>query len=102
MNNFPIGDAKPSKGPVLGTIIIVILIIIGGIYIISSRRGEVGVTPGDQTGAGDQTNAGDATNVTPDGNALDNQAAALNGLQSIETELDASETDLQNLDQELQ
>lgn len=37
MNQFPITD-KPSKGPVLGIVIIIILIILGGIYILTSRQ----------------------------------------------------------------
>ena len=102
MNNFPIGDKPSSKGPMLGTIIIVILIIIGGIYIISSRRdGETVLPPGGVPA--DTTpieQSGTPTGVIPTG--TDNQAAVLDGLKSVEADLNSSETDLQNLDQELQ
>ena len=101
MNNFPIGDKPSSKGPMFGTIIIVILIIIGGIYIISSRQSnETGVVPppvNEETGTPGGIPAD--TSVTP---TADTQAAALDGLKSVETDLNASETDLQNLDRELQ
>ncbi|MEK7552643.1 MAG: hypothetical protein AAB505_00865 [Patescibacteria group bacterium] len=33
INDFPLPPSKPSNGPLLGTIIIIILIVIGGIYI---------------------------------------------------------------------
>ena len=93
MNNFPI-EEKSSRGPVLGTIIIVILIIIGGIYIITSRpSGEV--TPTDQNNLGGGEPA--PTSATPD-----NSQAAVAGISAVETDLNTSETDLQNLDKELQ
>jgi len=37
MNQFPITD-KPSKGPVLGIVIIILLIVLGGVYILTSRK----------------------------------------------------------------
>ena len=104
MNNFPIGE-KPSKGPLLGTIIIVLLIVIGGIYIVSSRRGE---TPAPTDGLPtDQPNPVSGTvdngdNTVPIGTAIGNETNALNGLNAIEGDINSSETDLNNLDKELQ
>ena len=115
MNNFPIND-KPSKGPMLGTIIIILIIIIGGIYIISSRQsaetpspaGELPTDQFDLTGneptAGEPIGgvgaqpSGTGSNVTP---TADNQAAALTGLDAIQSDLTAGEADLKGLETEI-
>ena len=93
MNNFPIAD-KPSRGPMLGTIIIVLLIIIGGIYIVSSRRGGEITTPPPT----DQPE--NPTNVAPAASA-DTQAAALTGLDAVQSDLTASEADMKSLETEI-
>ena len=107
INNFPIND-KPSKGPVLGTIIIVLIIIIGGIYIIASKRGDNApvVPPTDETPIDGTVPTG---SPTPD-NApvssgpadVDSNQAALSGLASVESDLAASEADLKSLETEVE
>lgn len=48
MNQMPINgqnmsnQSAPSKGPVIGILIIALLIILGGIYILTSREGKDG------------------------------------------------------------
>lgn len=97
MNQFPIAE-QPSKGPMLGIVIIVILIILGGIYILASRDkgqlpdsgfGNDGATPPTDSPAGRNGDSAAPLNTgqTPD-------------LTDLETETSALETDLQNLDQE--
>ena len=96
MNNFPIND-QPSKGPLWGTIIIVLIIIIGGIYIITSPRGdesEILMPPNGQPGEpGGPLSETDLQTF--------NSEAAIVDLNSMEADLNASESDLQNLDNEL-
>ena len=99
MNNFPIGDKPSSKGPMLGTIIIVILIIIGGIYIVSSRRsGETPVPPPVNEESGTPGGVPAETNVVP---TADTQAAALTGLDAVQSDLTASEADMKSLETEI-
>ncbi|MBI4136144.1 MAG: hypothetical protein HY481_01125 [Candidatus Vogelbacteria bacterium] len=87
MNQFPIAD-KPSRGPMLGIVIIIILIILGGIYILSSRSGAPEEPPADTSPIPTESPAGrDDIGQTPD-------------LTDLETEARALETDLQNLDRE--
>jgi len=86
MNQFPIADS-PSKGPMLGIVIIIILIILGGIYILSSRSGAPEEPPAGTSPIPTESPAGRDDGQTED-------------LTDLETEADALETDLQNLDQE--
>ncbi len=92
MNQFPIAD-RPSKGPMLGIIIIVLLIILGGIYILSSRGGRP-EQPADTTIPTDSPAGRNGDGATsPDvGQTPD--------LSDLETEADGLGADLQNLDQE--
>ena len=97
MNNFPIAE-KPSKGPILGTIIIVLLIIIGGIYILSSRKAPVApvgpeVTPTDTTTGATPTNPAPTT---------DNQFTTPpnTDVSALEQEANGLGADLKTLDQD--
>lgn len=38
-------DTNPSKGPLVGAVVIIILLIIGGIYVINSKQGVSSPTP---------------------------------------------------------
>ncbi|MEK7478126.1 MAG: hypothetical protein AAB645_02045 [Patescibacteria group bacterium] len=38
-------ETNPSKGPLVGAVIIIILLIIGGIYVINSKQGSLDVSP---------------------------------------------------------
>lgn len=97
INNFPMGDKPQSRGPLLGTIVIVLIIIVGGIYIASSRRAEV--PPGLPPDQSDTNVIGnEPAGVTP---TVDSQAAALDGLNALENEINSNEADLQSLDNEL-
>jgi len=101
MNSFPINDKPASKGPMLGTIIIILLIIIGGIYIISSRRGaETNVVPPPPVNEGSGTPGGVPadTAVVP---TADIQAAALTGLDAVQSDLTTAEADLKSLETEI-
>ncbi len=102
MNNFPIAD-KPSRGPLLGTIIIVLIIIIGGIYIMASRKDTPTVPPTDQPDTTTGTTPIDQTSATPTSVApnADTQAAALAGLDAVQGDLTAIETDLKSLETEI-
>lgn len=88
MNNFPLDNKPASRGPMLGTIIIVILIIIGGIYIISSRRNTETIPPGTTP------DTGTPTNVIP-------ETAALTDLSAAENDVAGSEADLKSLETEI-
>lgn len=91
MNQFPIAD-KPSRGPMLGIVIIVLLIILGGIYILSSRSGAP--APTDLTTPTDSPAGRNGDVNTPLG------AGQTPDLSDLETEASGLGTDLQNLDQE--
>ena len=94
MNQFPIAE-KTSKGPTFGIIIIVLLIIIGGIYILTSRSNETspaGDTPPIDSPAG---GSGYGETVTPAP-----VAPAPQDVSDLEAEAEALETDLGTLDQE--
>ena len=57
MNQFPMAE-KSSKGALFGTIIIILLIILGGIYILASRQdGTPSDIPADETPANTTTDA---------------------------------------------
>lgn len=97
MNQFPIAD-RPSKGPMLGIVIIVILIILGGIYILASR--DKGQLPDSGFGNGDTTAPTDSPAGRNGAGGAPLDAGQTSNLSDLETEAGALETDLQNLDQE--
>ncbi len=88
MNQFPIADS-PSKGPMLGIVIIVILIILGGLYILSARRGA----PDQPADTASPTDSPTGAFAPPDIGQTPN-------LTDLETEAGGLDTDLQNLNQE--
>lgn len=98
INNFPIND-KPSKGPILGTVIIVLIIIIGGIYIITSKSGEAPIIPPTDNAPIDTP---PPATLTPPPTGAEANQAALAGLGSVESDLNASEADLQILETEVE
>lgn len=70
-NNQPISsfspDQNPSKGPLVGAVIIIILLIIGGIYVINSKQGGTGTeatpTPTETVTAEPTPSLSDSTDI---------------------------------------
>lgn len=80
-------DTQSEKGPVLGIIIIIVLLVAGGLFVLNNSLNQSELLPGDIEGAPDV------------------QSDAL-GVQATSTELDAIEADvnatnLDNLDAEI-
>ena len=92
-------DLKPEKsgkGPIIGAVIIIIILIIGGLYVWKNSSLSIP----DETGTVGKNEAGTAIEMLPDGslNALESQSSA-DDLGSIEA--DVLNTDFSNLDEEL-
>lgn len=92
MNSFPTNDAnKESKGAMIGTIIIIILLIIGGFYVLANRRAEAPIPlPEEETGAVDTTNT---TIVSNDETAV-MQAELDAEIKAMEAEMQAMEAEI--------
>jgi len=81
MNQFPITD-KPSKGPVLGIAIIIILIVLGGIYILTSRKPAEAPSPLDIPDNQDVQLVPDLTDLEMEAQSLDSDLQALDQLDA--------------------
>ncbi|MEK7585006.1 MAG: hypothetical protein AAB455_00585 [Patescibacteria group bacterium] len=92
MNQFPMAE-KSSKGALFGTIIIILLIILGGIYILASRTPSD--VPADETPANTTTDA-NGQPVTSFTTTAENTSVA-----DLEAEATGLAADLGSLDQEV-
>lgn len=79
---------RESKGPVIGIVVIIVLLILGGVYLWQSKSVEVPVNTGDQT-------TGSTDQLTTE---LSTQGSSTNP-QDIEADVNA--TNLNGIDQEL-
>ena len=88
----PSGQSENSKGPAIGIVIIILILIIGGIYIFTTRQGNE-VIPGDRQSE-ELLNQGTSTRL----DAIEKDAAATN-LDSLDRELGDIEQELKTLGQ---
>ena len=94
INSFPTGEApKESKGAMIGAIIIVILLILGGLYVLSNRRQTTPINV-DETVVNPTTTINPNPTLASDENTAKLEADIDADLKALDADMSAMETEV--------
>ena len=98
--NFQGGAPKSSMGPIIGSIVVILAIVLGGLYLYGQQLGKKATTAEESTSTTDEVSAADQATLSLEGQgSTDSTAEIENDLNA--TELNNLDAEMQNVDQDL-